>query len=107
MDLRDGFFVESLTRRRRVPGEESGVTLIEGSDLEPGQFFDPRWNDALLVSGSEELEKSRKMFGDQCGEVERVVLLSRFDGGLGAGHPVSFLARFSDLDASLAMFVAM
>ena len=28
--LLDGFFVESLTRRRRVPGKESGVALVEG-----------------------------------------------------------------------------
>ena len=41
MNLRNRFFVESLTRRRRVASEESGVTLIEGGDLESRQFLDP------------------------------------------------------------------
>ena len=40
MDLRNRLFVESLTRRRRVSGKESGVTLIEGGNLEPGQLLD-------------------------------------------------------------------
>ena len=41
MNLSDRFFIESLTRRRRVAGEQSGVTLVEGRDLEAGEFLDP------------------------------------------------------------------
>ena len=35
MDLADRLFVESLTRRRRVPREQSGVAVVQRRDLEP------------------------------------------------------------------------
>ena len=40
MDLRDRLLIESLTRRRRVACEESGVTGVERRHLEPGEFLD-------------------------------------------------------------------
>lgn len=41
VDLRDRLFVEALTRRRRVPCEQSGVAAVERRHLEPRQLFDP------------------------------------------------------------------
>jgi len=76
MNLRDRLFVESLTRRRRVTGEESGITLIESRDLETGEFLDARRYDPLLVSGAKELEESGEVLRDQFREVEGVVCWS-------------------------------
>lgn len=89
MDLCDGLFVESLTRRRRVAGEESGVTFIESCDLEPGEFLDARGNDPLLMSGAEKREEPLEVLRDQFREVEGVVRSARCRGRLGAGHGVS------------------
>ena len=66
MYLRDGCFVETLTRRRRVPGEESGIARVEGGDLQPCQLLDSRGYDPLVVptpkEGEETLEVVRNEF---------------------------------------------
>ena len=56
MNLCDRFFVEPLTRRRRVACEESGITFVDLGDLETGELLDARRNDALLMAGSKERE---------------------------------------------------
>ena len=40
VDLSDRCFVESLTRRRRVACEASGVAAVQVRDLEPSEFLD-------------------------------------------------------------------
>jgi hypothetical protein len=70
MNLRDRFLVESLTRRRRVTCELSGVAVVEGRDLESRQLLDAAGYDALLMTGPEELEVSSEAVGDQGGQVE-------------------------------------
>ena len=65
MNLFDRLFVESLTRRRRVPGEESGVALVEGRHFQPCEFLDPGRNNPFIVRFAEEREKAFKMFWDQ------------------------------------------
>jgi len=70
MDLTDRLFIESLTRRRRVPGKASSVTFVDRCDLEPGELLDPRGRDAFRVSGTKELEEFSEEFGDQLRRVE-------------------------------------
>ena len=69
MNLGDGFLVESLTRRRRVPGEESGIALVDGRHLQPGQLLDARGYDAFGMAGAEERKEALEMFGDQLQQV--------------------------------------
>ena len=56
VDLRDRVLIESLTRRRRVPSEQSGVAGVEGRNLQPCELLDPRPDRARLMAGTEELE---------------------------------------------------
>ena len=56
MDLRDDLFIESLTRRRRVACEASGIAVVQRRDLEPRQLLDARWDDTLLMTRAEECE---------------------------------------------------
>jgi hypothetical protein len=65
VDLLDGLLVESLTRRRRVPGEESGVAAVQGRDLEPRQLLDAAGHDTVLVAGAEKGEVPLEELGDQ------------------------------------------
>jgi len=64
MDLPNRFFVESLTRRRRVACEKSGIALVEGCDFQPREFLDSRGHNAFVVSLSEEREIALEMFRD-------------------------------------------
>ena len=73
VDLRNDLFGKSLTRRRRVPSEESGVALIDGSDLETRELFHARRNDAFDVSWLEELEPASEVFRNQGTQVERII----------------------------------
>lgn len=57
VNLGHRFFVESLTRRRRVPGEESSIALVDGSDFEASQLFDAGGDDAFLMPGAKEGEE--------------------------------------------------
>ena len=75
MDLTDRLFIESLTRRRRVPGEASSVAFVDRRDLEPRELLDPRGGDAFGMAGAKELEELSEEFGDQPRRVE--------SGGLG------------------------
>ena len=70
MNLCDRFFVQSLTRRRRVSCKESGVALIDRRDFEPCEFLDARWSDAFLVTWSKEGEKAVEELREQLHHVE-------------------------------------
>jgi hypothetical protein len=72
VDLADRFLVESLTRRRRVACEQSGVAIVERSHLEARELLDARGNDALLVTGTEEREVALEEVGDQSRQIEDV-----------------------------------
>jgi hypothetical protein len=65
MDLLNRLFVESLTRRRRVTCEKSGIALVEGCDFQPREFLDSRGHNAFVVSLSEKREIALEMFRDQ------------------------------------------
>jgi hypothetical protein len=68
-DLGHDLFVQSLTRRRRVPSKQSGVAIVELRDLETRQLLDPGRQYALVVAGAEKGEESLKMLGNQAQEV--------------------------------------
>jgi hypothetical protein len=70
VNLCDRFFVQSLTRRRRVACKESGIALIDRRDLEPSEFLDARWNDAFLMTWSKEGEKAVEELREQLHHVE-------------------------------------
>ncbi len=72
MDLLDGLLVESLTRRRRVTGEESGIALVEGRHLQSRELLDSGGHHAFVVGLSEEFEISLEMFRDQFERVHEV-----------------------------------
>ena len=81
VDLRDRLLVEAITRRRRVAGEQSIVAVVEGGDLEAGEFLDPGSDESLGVAGAEEGEVPIEEAGGQragCGhalDARTVVLL--------------------------------
>ena len=85
IDLCDRFFVESLTRRRRVPCEESGIASIGLGDLESREFLDPRGDDTLLMAGSKEREEAFEQVREQTDhvdartDVDRIASLAHFD----------------------------
>lgn len=58
MDLRHDVFIQSLTRRRRVPGEESSIALVDRGNLKTREFFDTRRHDAFLMARSEKCEET-------------------------------------------------
>jgi hypothetical protein len=70
MDLVDRFFVESLTRRRRVPGEASSIAVVDRGDLESREFLDARRRDALGMTRTEEPEEFLEEFRNQVHHVE-------------------------------------
>ena len=70
VDLGDRVFVETLTRRRRVAGEQSGVAVVQGRDLEARQLLDPGGHHAVFVTGTEEREVATEEIGDQLGQVQ-------------------------------------
>ena len=72
MDLLDGLFVESLTRRRRVPGKESGIALVDGRHLQPREFLDSGGHHAFVVGLSEEFKVALEMFRDQFQRIHAV-----------------------------------
>ena len=72
VNLRDGFLVESLTRRRRVACEESGIALVERGDFKPSQFLDARGDHALIMSLCEESEEALEMIGDELQKIHRL-----------------------------------
>ena len=65
VDLRDRVLIEPLTRRRRVPSEQSGVATVQRRDLEPGQLLDARRNDPFGVTRPEEREEPGEVIRDQ------------------------------------------
>ena len=69
MNLRDGFLVESLTRRRRVAGEESGIALIECGYFQPSQLLDARGDHALIMTLYKESEEALEVLGDEFQQV--------------------------------------
>ena len=73
MDLGNGCFVEPLPRRRRVPREESRITLIERCDFQTCQLLDARWHDTVVVAGPEEIEVTREQIRDQPRQIEAIV----------------------------------
>jgi hypothetical protein len=70
VDLSDGVFIESLTRRRRVACEQSSVAAVEGSDLNPGQLLDPARDDAFSMPRPKKREVTLEKVGEQLGHVE-------------------------------------
>ena len=73
MDLADGLFIESLTRRRRVPSEESGVAVVERRDLETRELLDTRRNDPVLVTRPEKCEVALEEVRNQLRQIQAVV----------------------------------
>ncbi len=73
MDLGNGCFVEPLPRRRRVPREESGITLIKRCDFQTRQLLDARWHGTVVVAGPEEIEVTRKQIRNQPRQIEAIV----------------------------------
>lgn len=69
VNLRDGFLVESLTRRRRVTCEESGIALVERGDFQPSQLLDAHGDYALIMSLCEEREEALEMIRDEFQEI--------------------------------------
>ena len=69
-DLGHDLFVQSLTRRRRVPSKQSGVAIVEFGHLEACQLLDAGRQYALVVAGAEEREKALEMLGNKRHEVE-------------------------------------
>jgi len=72
VDLPDRLLVESLTRRRRVACEQSGVAPVERGDAQARELLDPRGQDPLAVADAEEREVALEEVGDQPGQVERL-----------------------------------
>ena len=72
MDLGHRLFVQSLTRRRRVPGEQSGIALVHRRDLEPGELLDAGRRDALGMRGAEEVEEALEELRREFHDVHRV-----------------------------------
>ncbi len=73
VDLGNGCFIEPLPRRRRVPREESRITLIERCDFQTCQLLDARWHDTVVVAGPEEIEVTREQIRDQPRQIEAIV----------------------------------
>ena len=67
VDLLDRFFVESLTRRRRVARKESGVAAVERCDFETRQLLDARGHDAFPMPRLEKSEIALEEIGKQLG----------------------------------------
>ena len=63
VDLGDRLFIESLLRSLRIPGEESGIALVHGGDLDPRDLLHSRWSDALGMGGPEEREEALEEIG--------------------------------------------
>ncbi len=70
INLLDRLFVEALTRRRRVPCEESSITFIDGRDLESCEFFDSSRDEAVRMTGAKELEEFSKKVWNQFHRVD-------------------------------------
>jgi hypothetical protein len=89
VNLRDGFLVESLTRRRRVACEESGIALVECGDFQPSQFLDARGDHALIMPLCEESEEALEMIGDELQKIHGLPFIefSPLSESRGLGDP--------------------
>ncbi len=65
MDLADGLFTESLTRRRRVSSEQSSIAVVERRDLEARELLDSGWDDSVLVTRPKKCEIALEEVGNQ------------------------------------------
>ena len=63
VDLGDRLFIESLLRSLRIPGEESGIALVHGRDLDSRDLLDSRRGHAFGVAGPEEAKKRSNRSG--------------------------------------------
>ena len=98
VDLGDRLFIESLLRSLRIPGEESGIALVHGRDLDSRDLLDARRGHAFGVAGPEEGEEALEQIGQLLHHVQRAAVPGVRCGSRGrdflCAHPASSRSRF-------------